>query len=94
MHDLDGSADLAGLLRRCAGGDEDALAELYDASVARVHRLSLLLTGHPEPAAHLCRITYLRVWREASRYDPRVCSPWAWLLGRVRELDRELTAAA
>lgn len=94
MQDADGSVDLAALLRRCANGDEEALAELYDATAPRVHRLALLLTGRPEPAAHLCRITYLRVWREAARYDARTCSPWAWLLARVRELDRELAAAA
>ncbi|KRC56946.1 MULTISPECIES: sigma factor [unclassified Nocardioides] len=94
MPDRNGTADLAGLLRRCADGDEEALAALYDASCARVYRLSLLLTGHPEPAAHLCRITYLRVWREAGGYDARSGSAWAWLLARVHDVDRELAAAA
>ena len=94
MQDTDGSTDLSALLRRCAEGDEDALAALYDATSTRVYRLALLLTGHAEPAAHLCRIAYLRVWREAASYDAQACSAWAWVLGRVRELDRELAAAA
>ncbi|HWJ68274.1 MAG TPA: sigma factor [Nocardioides sp.] len=89
-----GTTELAGLLEGAARGDRAAFVAFFDATVDRVHRLALLTTGAPEPAQHLCRITYLRAWRDAGRYDARATSPLAWILALTREVGSELAAAA
>ncbi|HWJ09380.1 MAG TPA: hypothetical protein VNS46_08395 [Nocardioides sp.] len=87
-------AALAALVARMAARDEDALAKFYDATCAQAYRLALLLAGAPEPATHLCRIAYLRAFREAPRYDAGCWSPTAWLLALTHEVGTELSDAA
>ena len=45
-------------------------AAFYDATSGQVYKLALAMAGAEEPAAHLCRIAYLRAWREARDFDP------------------------
>lgn len=90
---MSSTTDPATLLVRAAAGDRDAFASFYDQTSGQVYRLALLTTGAAEPAAELCRATYLRAWREAGRYDART-SPLAWLLALTRGAGGGLTSAA
>ncbi|WP_344122566.1 sigma-70 family RNA polymerase sigma factor [Kocuria aegyptia] len=80
----------AALLRRAAGGDEDAFAELYDATSATVHGLVLRLLRAPELAAEVVQEVYLMAWQQAERFDAGRGTVLAWLctMARRRAVDR------
>lgn len=94
MQQTAGRAGQLALVERMARGDEAALAAFYDATSPHVYRLALVMAGAEEPAAHLCRIAYLRAWREAALFDAERTSPLAWLLGLTHQVGAELAAAA
>lgn len=82
--------DLPGILERCADGDEQAFAELYDATAARAHGLALRVLRDPGLAEEVTQEAYLEVWRLSKRYDRARGSVLAWLLTLVhrRAVDR------
>lgn len=94
MQETTGRSGQVALVERMARGDEAALAAFYDATSAQVYRLALAMTGAEEPAGQVCRIAYLRAWREASRYDPARTSALAWILGLTHRVGAELATAA
>ena len=66
-----GEADDAGLLAAVAGGDRNApLSELYRRYGPRLYGLGLRLLGDASLAEELVQETFVRLWRNASRYDP------------------------
>lgn len=78
------------ILRAIAGGDEQALAALYD-------RYRLILFGlilrilHSQPEAEdVLQEVFLQVWRKASDFDEARGRPFTWLvtLARSRAIDR------
>ncbi|MEM7244764.1 MAG: sigma-70 family RNA polymerase sigma factor [Acidobacteriota bacterium] len=77
------------LLERMAQGDRDALAELYDATRARVHGWTTRVLRDRALAEEATLDTYLQCWREADRHDPGRGSVLGWLslLARSRALD-------
>ncbi|MCC5784870.1 RNA polymerase subunit sigma [Kocuria sp. WN036] len=85
------------LLRRVAGGDEDAFAELYDATSSTVHGLVLRLLRSPELAAEVVQEVYLMAWQQAERFDAGRGTVLAWLctmahrraVDRIRQSQRE-----
>ncbi|MBX9637853.1 sigma-70 family RNA polymerase sigma factor [Nitrosomonas sp.] len=72
-----------------AGHDEQALAELYEATLARVYGLVLRITRSPQAAEEVSEDVYWQVWREAPRFDAQRGNVIAWLLTitRSRALD-------
>lgn len=82
--------DLAGILDRCAQGDEQAFAQLYDATAARAHGLALRVLRDAGLAEEVTQEAYLEVWRLSERYDRARGSVLAWLLTLVhrRAVDR------
>lgn len=72
-----------------AGHDEQALAELYEATLARVYGLALRITRSPQAAEEVSEDVYWQVWREAPRFDAQRGNVIAWLLTitRSRALD-------
>ena len=89
-----GSPGLAGLLRRIARGDEEAFADLYDATSARLHGLVLRVVRDPAQAEEVTQEAFLQVWRQASRYDENLGSAISWLLtlAHRRAVDRVRSA--
>jgi RNA polymerase sigma-70 factor (ECF subfamily) len=82
--------DWAALIGRIAGGDQSALATLYDATCRMVFGLVLrILSDHPT-AEEVALDVYTQVWRQASTYDGQRGTPVAWLLtiARSRAIDR------
>lgn len=76
---------LAAISRR----DETAFREFYEATVGKVYHLALRITGVPESAEEVVPEVYLKVWREAHRYDALRGKVLTWLLiiCRSRALD-------
>jgi RNA polymerase sigma factor (sigma-70 family) len=74
---------------RIAGGDETALANLYDATVSRVYGVALRIVRQPESAEEVVTDVYMQVWKDAVRYDATRGRVMAWLLimARTRSLD-------
>ena len=82
-------ARLSGLLHQVAGGDEAALAGLYDATCSRVYGLALRILRNPAAAEEITEDVFFQIWRQALRYDPERGRPMAWILtiARSRALD-------
>lgn len=82
-------AELAGLMPRLMQADQQALARVYDLTVARVYGLALRITGRPEYAEEVAEDVYLQVWRTARDYNVERGKVIAWLLTicRSRAID-------
>ncbi len=80
---------LAGLIERMAQGREDALGELYDATIPLIYGLALRITRSPQIAEEVAWTTYWQAWLQARRFDVNRGSPGSWLLSiaRSRALD-------
>ncbi len=72
-----------------AGRDEQGLAQLYEATLARVYGLALRITRNPQAAEEVSEDVYWQVWREAQRFDAHRGNVIAWILtiARSRALD-------
>jgi RNA polymerase sigma-70 factor, ECF subfamily len=92
----DTGTSLAALLRRCALGDEECFAQLYDLTSRRVHGLVLRVIRDPAQAEEVTQEVYLQAWRTSSRYDEQKGSALSWLmtLAHRRAVDRVRAAEA
>lgn len=72
-----------------AGGDEQALGQLYDATLGKVYGLALRISGKPESAEEIVSDVYLQAFREAARFDSErgVVLAWLMMMTRSRALD-------
>ena len=77
--------ELQRLLIRVAGGDRDALAELYQRTRAAVCGLALSYLKNAHDAQDLTQDVYVQVWDCAAQYRP-AGSPMGWLLTVCRNL--------
>lgn len=77
-------------LDRIARGDEDALAELYDATATRVHAAAMRILRTDAAASEVVSDVYFQVWKSAVSFDSQRGSVGTWLLMicRSRALDR------
>lgn len=89
MSDPREDARLRSLVAAVAKGDEDALGDLYDATVGRTNAIALRITRRREDAEEVVCDVYLQIWRQAARFDPERGSVLAWLasIARSRALD-------
>ena len=80
----------AAIVRRLAGGDRTALAELYDRHGDIVYSLACRILGSTPDAEDVVQDVFTQAWRQADRYDAGRASPAAWLLNmtRTRAIDR------
>ena len=87
--DLDAQED-ARLLYAIAGGDERALAMLYQRRSGLVFSLLTRMLGHEAEAQEALQDTFIRLWRRAKDFDAGRSSATAWLLlfARGLALDR------
>ncbi|RBO88831.1 RNA polymerase ECF family sigma subunit [Nocardia puris] len=84
------SIELAALLHRCGESDQEAFAELYDRTSARVFGLVLRVLHDPGYAEETTQEVYLQIWRTAASFDPAKGSAVTWLmtLAHRRAVDR------
>jgi RNA polymerase sigma-70 factor (ECF subfamily) len=85
----DSERESEALVAQLAGGDERALASLYDCTNRIVYGLALRILGDPSSAEDVTMEVYLQVWRTAESYDPRrgAVSSWLVTLARSRAID-------
>ncbi|CAN5685099.1 sigma-70 family RNA polymerase sigma factor [soil metagenome] len=83
------SRDVA-LVQQMAGGDESALAVLYDRWAERIHSLVYVMLREADDAEDVVEETFWQAWRTADRHAPSRGSVSTWLLmiARSRALDR------
>ena len=73
------------LLIRIAGGERDALAELYQRTRTAVYGFALSYLKNAQDAQDLAQDVYVQVWDCAAQYRP-TGSPMGWLLPVCRNL--------
>jgi len=81
--------DLAEALRRTACGERAAFERVYRSTAAKLFGIVIRIVGRRDVAEHVLQDVYVRVWRDASEFDPRSGSPMAWMatIARNRALD-------
>jgi len=70
----------AALVRRIAGGDEGALAALYDSTCGLIYGLLLRILGSSATAEQVLVAVYQGVWEQAAVYDEEREKPLTWLI--------------
>jgi len=77
------------LLALIASGDRAAFGEFYDRFAPRIFGLLLRLVHNRAEAEDVLQEVFLHVWRNASRYDPKLAEPAVWLMltARSRAID-------
>ena len=81
---------LSDALARAGQGSQAALAEIYEATSAKLFGICLRILGDRGEAEDALQDIYLNVWRKAGSFDPERASPITWLatLARNRSIDR------
>ncbi len=64
--------------------DEDAVGAAYEAHGAELYRFVLRGLGDAMAAQDVVQETFLRAWRAADRFDPRLASLRVWLFAIAR----------
>ena len=77
--------ELQQLLIHIAGGEREALAELYQRTRSAVYGLALSYLKNAQDAQNLTQDVYVQVWDRAEQYRP-TGSPMGWLLAVCRNL--------
>ena len=72
--------DGAALVERIAGGDEGALAALYDATCGLIYGLLLRILGNSAAAEQVLVAVYQEAWEQAATYDGEGEEPMTWLI--------------
>lgn len=72
------AARLTELVALSADGQEEAFAELYDLTAARIHGVALRVLRSADHAAEVTQEVFVEVWRQAARYSPGKGSVMAW----------------
>lgn len=82
-------AQCLGWIRDMSGGNEQALAAFYDATLGRVYGVALRIVGDESLAEEVVTTVYHEAWTGAARYDAMRGRPITWLLTicRSRALD-------
>ncbi|NNL85940.1 MAG: sigma-70 family RNA polymerase sigma factor [Myxococcales bacterium] len=83
------------LLRSIAGGDRDALAELYDRHVGVMMAVAMRILRDRTDAEDLLHDVFIEAWQKAADFDGARGSVRSWLLMRVRSraIDRTRSLA-
>ncbi len=81
---------LVKLISQAARGYEDAFAELYDLTSARIHGVILRVLRSADHAAEVTQEVYIEVWRQSARYASDKGSVMGWMttMAHRRAVDR------
>jgi len=84
------------ILQAVAGGDEQALGQIYDRYRVILFGLLVRILSSREEAEDVLQDVFLQVWRRAGDFDESRGRPFTWLvtLARSRAIDRLRSRAA
>jgi RNA polymerase sigma-70 factor (ECF subfamily) len=77
-------AELVWLLASVSKGDQAAFERLYAATRAKLYGVVLRILRRADLADEVLQDTYLKVWRSAGEFDPRLASPMTWIVAIAR----------
>ena len=77
-------AELVWLLAAVAKGDEAAFERLYTATRAKLYGVALRILRRSDLADEVMQDAYLKIWRGAGDFDPRLASPITWMVAIAR----------
>jgi len=78
--------DIEGYIARCALGDRDAFSLLYSATSAKLFGICLRVFGNRAEAEDALQDVFVKIWRNAERYQVNGLSPMTWLITIARNL--------
>jgi RNA polymerase sigma-70 factor, ECF subfamily len=78
------AAELVGLLRAVAAGDQAAFERLYAATRAKLYGVVLRILRRADLADEVMQEAYLKIWNSAGQFDPVVASPITWMVAIAR----------
>lgn len=72
------------LLAQCSLGDRRAFETLYLSVGPRLHGVALRFMGRPDLAEEVLQESFVRIWNNASRYEPHLSAPLTWMINITR----------
>lgn len=72
--------DDVALIARLAAGDHSAVADLYDRYGRQVYALAFRMLGEAAAAEDITQEVFVKVWRNADRFDPERGRAASWIL--------------
>lgn len=72
------------LVHRLIAGQPEAMAELYDRYGDPAYALALRITGDDARAEDVVQEAFVKIWRQAARFDSQRGSLRAWVMAVVR----------
>ncbi|MCE9641776.1 MAG: sigma-70 family RNA polymerase sigma factor [Betaproteobacteria bacterium] len=75
---------LAALLARCGLGDQRALAELYQATSAKLFGVALRICRREDWAEEVLQESFVNIWNHAAAYATGKSQPMTWMTSIVR----------
>lgn len=81
---------LAPLMQRAGRGDQDAFAELYDATAGLVHGIVVRVVRDPAQSEEVAQEVFVEIWRLAPRFDGTRGTVTSWMatMAHRRAVDR------
>lgn len=76
--------EAAHCLARCALGDRDALARLYQLSAPRLFGIATRIVGRRDLAEEILQDGFLRIWSHAAEYRPERGTAFVWMTSIIR----------
>ena len=80
----DGRKVLLQLVAEVAEGNKSAFARLYGLTHAKLLGVALRILRDRALAEDVLQESYLKIWRHAVSYDPKIASPMTWMATIVR----------
>ncbi|MBI1418555.1 MAG: sigma-70 family RNA polymerase sigma factor [Limimaricola sp.] len=78
------TADIEAMIARMALGDRAAFSSLYAATSAKLFGLCLRVLNNRAEAEDALQEVFVKIWRNASRYQVNGLSPMTWLITVTR----------
>jgi RNA polymerase sigma-70 factor (ECF subfamily) len=78
------STELVWLVAATAKGDAEAFERLYAATRAKLYGVILRILRRADLAEEVMQETYVKIWRNAGDFNPRLASPITWMVAIAR----------
>ena len=72
------------LLAQCSLGNRRAFETLYRSVAPRLQSVALHCMGRRDLAEEVVQESFVRIWHNASRYEPRLSAPLTWMITITR----------